>query len=249
MRVQSTTRRRHKVSNNEKKKQDKHKEGVISITPPNIKNGRVWVKGLTNTPLVIHKFSQKAKLEMKAKQEAGSTVLKGKKKQPKNFDELFIGARHISSEGWDGIPVMAFKNACLSACSLVGFKKTIAKMCLFFKPEGLDIDGETQLVRIRKAEPEKLESTVKIGGIVKTTDIAVRAKYMNWYALLNIGYDADMFTQADLGNLLIRAGLQVGVGEGRPASSTSAGMGWGMFEVCDPEESNDLDEALEKVEI
>lgn len=237
------------MSKKEKQKPEKGKEGVISITPPNIKNGRVWVKGMANTPLVMHKFSQKARLEMKAKQEAGSTALKGKKKQPKNFTELYNGARHVSLEGWDGIPVMAFKNACISACALVGFKKTIAKMCLFFKPEGLDIDGETQLVKIRKAEPQMIESPVKIGGIVKTTDIAVRAKYMNWYVCLNIGYDADMFTQADLGNLLIRAGLQVGVGEGRPASSTSAGMGWGMFEVCDAEESKALDEALEKGEI
>ena len=239
------------MSKKEKKqeKQEKEKEGVVSISRPNIKVGRVWVKGMPDTPLVMHKFSQKARLEMKAKQEAGSTALKGKKKQPKNFRELYEGARHVSLEGWDGIPVMSFKNACISACALVGFKKTIAKMCLFFKPEGLDIDGETQLVKIRKAEPQMIESPVKIGGIVKTTDIAVRAKYMNWVACLNICYDADMFTERDIGNLLFRAGLQVGIGEGRPLSSTSAGMGWGMFEVVDPDESKKLDEALEKGEI
>ena len=32
-------------------------------------------------------------------------------------------------------------------------------------------------------------------------------------------------------NLLVRAGVQVGIGEGRPYSKKSYGMGWGTFEV------------------
>lgn len=32
-------------------------------------------------------------------------------------------------------------------------------------------------------------------------------------------------------NLLSRAGLQVGIGEGRPDSKKSAGMGYGLFTV------------------
>jgi len=31
--------------------------------------------------------------------------------------------------------------------------------------------------------------------------------------------------------LLARVGMQVGIGEGRPDSKNSAGMGWGLFEV------------------
>jgi len=34
-----------------------------------------------------------------------------------------------------------------------------------------------------------------------------------------------------LTNLLARAGLQVGIGEGRPDSKNSAGMGWGLFQI------------------
>jgi hypothetical protein len=32
-------------------------------------------------------------------------------------------------------------------------------------------------------------------------------------------------------NLFLRAGLQVGIGEGRPNSPNSFGLGWGRFEV------------------
>ena len=35
----------------------------------------------------------------------------------------------------------------------------------------------------------------------------------------------------DVTNLLMRVGQQVGIGEGRPDSKNSAGMGWGTFNV------------------
>ena len=34
-------------------------------------------------------------------------------------------------------------------------------------------------------------------------------------------------------NLIARAGMQVGICEGRPDSSNSTGMGWGTFEISD----------------
>jgi hypothetical protein len=40
-----------------------------------------------------------------------------------------------------------------------------------------------------------------------------------------------MFSLDDISNLLMRVGLQVGLGEGRPDSKKSAGMGWGTFEI------------------
>jgi hypothetical protein len=46
-----------------------------------------------------------------------------------------------------------------------------------------------------------------------------------------VSFDADQFALGDIGNLLVRVGMQVGIGEGRPDSKKSAGMGWGLFEV------------------
>jgi hypothetical protein len=46
-----------------------------------------------------------------------------------------------------------------------------------------------------------------------------------------VRFDADQFTLRDIANLLLRAGMQVGVGEGRPDSKKSCGMGWGTFEI------------------
>mgnify|MGYP001580518047 FL=1 len=50
-----------------------------------------------------------------------------------------------------------------------------------------------------------------------------------WEARVRIRYDGDQFSLADVSNLLARAGLQVGVGEGRADSKNSAGIGWGFF--------------------
>ena len=53
-----------------------------------------------------------------------------------------------------------------------------------------------------------------------------------WEADVRIRYDGDQFTASDVVNLLARAGLQVGIGEGRPDSKKSTGMGWGLFEIA-----------------
>jgi hypothetical protein len=62
-------------------------------------------------------------------------------------------------------------------------------------------------------------------------DLRVRAMYKEWGATLRISYDSDQFTIQDVTNLIMRVGAQVGLGEGRPDSKMSSGMGWGTFEI------------------
>ena len=234
-------------NDNKKQQRKKMKEQTkeeIHIAPPNIKIGEVWIKG--TAPLVMHKFSHKAKMQIKAKQEAGTTATKNRKKEAKNFEDCFNESRHISFEGWDGIPAAAFRNACISACRLVGFKMTYAKMSLFVKEDGWDRDEGTPLVRIISDNPPRmLESMVRIGGITKTVDISVRPQWLDWGARLRFKYDADQFTASDVINLIARAGLQCGICEGRPDSSNSTGMGWGTFEVVSDE--NEINKLKEKM--
>lgn len=214
-------------------KKEKKETEAIHIAPPNIKAGELWIKG--TAPLVIHKFSHKARMAIKAKQEAGSTAKKNTKKEAKDFTACFNEARHISMDGWDGIPAAAFRNACISACRLVGFKMSLAKLSIFILEDGWDADEGTPLIKIIGKEPRQLESMVRIGGIQKTVDITVRPQWLEWGARLRFRYDADQFTASDVVNLISRAGMQVGICEGRPDSSSSTGMGWGTFEISDEE--------------
>lgn len=204
---------------------------AIHIAPPNIQTGEVWIKG--TAPLVEHKFSDKARAQIRAKQEAGSLANKGKKKEAKDFQAAFMDARHISTQNWDGIPAAAFRNACVSACRLCGFKMSLAKLSLFIEADGWDRDEGTALVKIIGDEPRMLESMVRIGGIQKTVDIAVRPQWLEWGCRLRFRFDADQFSASDVCNLIARAGAQVGICEGRPDSSSSTGCGWGTFEISD----------------
>lgn len=217
----------------------------IHIAPPNIRTGEVWIKG--TAPLVIHKFSDKAKNQIMEKQAAGSTANTKKKREAKDFDAAFNAARHISFDGWDGIPASAFRAACIDACRLVGFKMTMAKMSIFICEDGWDRDEGTPLVKIIGGAPRRLDSMVRIGsGLAKTVDVSVRPQWIQWGCRLRFKYDADQFTASDVVNLVNRAGMQCGVCEGRPNSSTSFGMGWGTFEISDEKSVMSLEKAAKK---
>jgi hypothetical protein len=62
-------------------------------------------------------------------------------------------------------------------------------------------------------------------------DIRVRPMWRQWTCSINVVFDGDQFTKQDVINLFHRAGVQVGIGEGRPFSKQSNGLGYGLFEV------------------
>lgn len=201
---------------------------VVTISPP--KMAVVPVKIIGTAPYVQNRFGAKAMEEMKAKQEAGSTGNKGKKRSPKDFQKLFEEAQHVSQEGWHGIPAPAFRNAMVSACRIVGYKMTLAKLSVFILSDGLDKVDLTPLVRITKGKPRKVEHAVRNdSGVI---DIRPRPMWEpGWEATVRIQFDADLFTANDVLNLMARVGCQVGLGEGRPDSKNSAGQGWGLFSI------------------
>lgn len=197
----------------------------LMISPPNFQWADIHIEG--TAPYVQHKFSEKARKAIKEKQEAGSQAKKGKKREPKDFKAMYEGAQYHMEDGSNGIPASAFRNAMVSACRLVDQKMTIAKMAIFVEADGFDTDG-TALVKFTRGKPEYLESYVRLAsGVV---DLCARPKWNpGWRAKVRIRFDADRFSASDVMNLLARAGQQVGVGEGRPDSKESCGMGWGLF--------------------
>ncbi len=212
-----------------RKGQGEVKEVHLTIAPPNILTASFRIKG--TAPLVMNKFSQKAKQGMKRTQEAGSTGKKGKKREGKDFKAMYEGSKHISTQGWCGIPASAFRSAMVSACKLCGYAMTRAKLSIFIEADGFDADDHSPLVKITKGKPKYFESVVRIQGT--TCDIHARALWEpGWEAVVRISYDADQFTLSDVANLLSRVGKQNGILEGRPVSKTSAGCGWGLFDVC-----------------
>ena len=200
---------------------------VVTIKPPNFGLAEFHVKGIS--PLVIHRFSAKTKEQMKQKMETGKAASSKKNREAKATDDLYQEARYISAEGWDGFNASSIRAAMISACRLVGFKMTLAKLSVFVEPDGVDaLEPQMPLIRIY-GEPTKQEDMARVE--TGQPYVTVRAAYHNWKAKIRIRFDADQFTLQDVTNLMARVGLQVGIGEGRPDSKNSAGMGWGLFEV------------------
>lgn len=209
----------------------------VLIRPPNFQVASFLIRGVA--PYVQNKFSEKAKRLMQEAQEAGSLAKrKGKVKEPKDFDEAYRSALHVARDGWAGIPSVAFFKALVSACRMVDFKMTVARQALYVIPDGWSRDpaDRSGLTRITKGEPARFDALVRLQ--LSTTDIRVRPLWEpGWEATVRVRFDADLFDIRDVANLLMRAGYQVGVGEGRP-DSPSGGQGWGLFELvqgADPE--------------
>lgn len=200
---------------------------VVRITPPNFKRLKLILEG--TAPLLQARFSAKSMQAMMAKMEAGSTSQKGQKREARDFDSDFQQAMHVSTEGWVGVPAAALRNACIDVCRMVGYKMTHAKMSIFVEADGNDkVDGQP-LVKLDAPKPERTEMAARVanGG----TDIRIRPMWRKWRLNVIFRFDADQFTDSDVVNLVARAGEQIGIGEGRPYSKMSNGMGYGTFHI------------------
>lgn len=201
------------------------KEEVLVIKAPNFQTSKFHIVG--TAPFVQHNFSQKARAEMLANQTATKGTTK-KKKEPRDLDADYEGAFHHPTKGGYGIPAPAFRSACISACRVAGFQMTKAKLSVFVEPDDFDQESGMPLVYL-KGEPVRHEAAVRLESGVAS--IAIRPMWHKWSCDLRVTYDGDQFNATDVANLLARAGLQVGVGEGRPDSKKSNGMGWGTFRI------------------
>ncbi len=198
---------------------------TIAISAPKFSTLDFRIQG--TAPLMQARFSAKSMQAMMSKMAEGPTAKAKKVRAARDFDDDFQQAQHISTEGWVGIPAAAFRNACIDVCRMVGFKMTHAKMTIFVEADGFDrVDG-VPLVRLIAGAPERSELAVR--NATGVTDIRVRPMWREWAAVVRIRFDEDQFTATDVANLLARAGMQIGIGEGRPFSRESMGMGFGLF--------------------
>lgn len=202
------------------------KSEVISISAPNIEAINVRLTG--NAPYMQARFSEKARNAMMAKMDGSIKPGSKKAREPRDFEDDYKQAMHISTEGWNGIPASSLRAALISACRLVNFTMTRAKLSLFIPAQGYDAVDGYPLVRIY-GTPERNEAAVR--NATGVFDVRIRPLWREWYVDVIIQFDADQFTTSDVLNLLRRVGTQVGLGEGRPDSRSSAGLGFGTFTV------------------
>lgn len=212
------------------RKQMKEAKTVVQITPPKIETAKFTIEG--TAPLVVHRFDEKLKREFGDKIEQGSKPTGKKKHEPKSLDDICEAAKYVgktNGKTWEGFNASGVRLAMISACRLVNFKMTLAKLGIFVLEDGRDIKEPIYpLVRINgTATRSEMIGRTETGVAM----LVVRPMYYPWSAELRIRYDAGLFSLTDITNLLSRVGEQVGLCEGRHDSKNSAGMGWGAFKI------------------
>src|SRR5258708_11853135 len=127
------------------------------------------------------------------------------------------------------MPAGAFRTAMVDACRLVGFAMTKAKLAVFIEKDGIDSVTAVPLVRIVGEPQMRIKPERNDDG---SMDLRARPVWENWSIdPLRVRWEFDQFSEEDIYNLLLRAGAQVGIGEGRPNSRNSTGIGFGLWDV------------------
>lgn len=202
----------------------------IRISPPRMGRAKFHIEGVA--PLMTSKFSSRIKQQLIDEREAGTSPGKRGKRafEPKDYTASGMEGAYQSEEGWYGVHAAAFRNAAISACRTVGFKMTVAKLTIFCDADGFDREDGTPLVRIDANDPEVVIMPTR--NATGAMDLRARPLWRpGWRAAVQMRWDMDQFSLLDVTNLLQRAGEQVGIGEGRPDSRQSAGLGYGLFTI------------------
>lgn len=117
------------------------KQQSVQIAPPNIQTACFTIEGLT--PLVIHRFSQKAKNMMLDKMRKGSTAKNVKKREPLDEEATFNASRYIgeAKHGRQGEVWRGLERTGTSKLGNAGHKKRLlteplfilcAAICIYF---------------------------------------------------------------------------------------------------------------------
>lgn len=203
----------------------------VTIKAPDMRTAVFNIVG--SAPLMTAKFSKKA--ELMSKMSEGKSASSRKLRPARDFEKDAKDAAYQSEEGWHGINASSFRNAMISACRLVGFKMTLAKLSIFIEADGYDQQDFTPLVKIDA--PKYEVSTMHVRNQTGVVDVRARPLWKpGWRMAVTIRWDADQFQLVDIANLLSRVGLQVGLCEGRPDSKSSAGLGYGLFRLVNESE-------------
>lgn len=172
------------------------------IVLPELQLGIIEVPIVGTSPLVVHRFGPKARLEILNKQMGKASA----GREVKNPEQDFKESLYLLPDGRTGFPMIAFKCAAVTACTSLG--KSITKV---MARQAFHMVGEYAVL---DSEPKMREDVVRLptGG----TDIRFRGEYFPWSTVLTVRFNRRVLTEDQIVNLINIAGFAVGVGEWRP---------------------------------
>ena len=210
----------------------KNETAIIEIKPINIVTTTVRIAG--DTPLIMHRWSEKAKRMILEKQ---MKKTKSSAKEAKNPIEDFIESIYwmdgkpteYTEEAFEescrngarfGFPVTAIKQATISSAYRNGITKDMASLRGAFFIAG---EGSELLAEVKGCTPTMREDMVRVG--MGVADIRFRGEFASWYMDLQVSYNANgAYTLDQIINLINVGGFSCGIGEWRPEKDGNYGM-------------------------
>lgn len=167
------------------------------------------------SPLIVHKFSEKARKMIEDKQQGKS---KGGK-EARDPEADFYGSMYTFADGNKyGFPSGGFKAAMTRAGKQLGYTMVDLKGWFFIVPD--DRDGN--LVEI-VGTPRMRTDMVRIGN--GTADVRYRPEFPEWGAVLRIQYNEKCISLEQLAELIALAGFSCGIGDWRPEKAATGTFG------------------------
>jgi hypothetical protein len=207
-------------------------EQAIAFELPKIDIKYLSVQIIGDSPLIVHKWSEKAKKEMLDKQMKKASAGKQAKDPWMDYCESMYWLDGMPENPTEkdikkarfGFPAVAFKACAIDAAYQQGAitKKTTARGAFHLVDELVEIIGT----------PQMREDMVQVGGMSKVADIRYRGEFPEWKAVLNIRYNAGAISPEQILNMLNIGGFSNGVGEWRPSRDGS----FGTFHVATADE-------------
>lgn len=203
-----------------------------AIAPSSAEHGirsiSITLRGRPGALLVVHAFAEKAKQEIRDKQQKKAK----KAKEERQPQAEFLAARYLDTEGRECVPITALKKSFISAATAFDdLTKVALRQAIFVDPIANPGGSLCPIERYdgSSATGTMREDAVTIG--INTRGLAYRRQYDEWQIRVRVEFNPRLISEEQLLALIDQAGWGVGICEGRPERSSA--LGWGRFERFD----------------
>jgi hypothetical protein len=185
------------------------------ITIDKIDTETLMIPIVGTSPLIVHRFSEKAKRQILEAQQGKKSVKQVRDPEAEYQAAFYRLTREDGSERF-GFPVTAFKSATIGAARFYGksVRMTELRQFLFFTGL-LSLSDPQQLVEI-VGEPRMREDIVRLSGASRAPEPRYRPEFWPWSASLEVTYVKTSLSRDSVLSLVDAGGFGVGVGEWRP---------------------------------
>jgi hypothetical protein len=199
-------------------------EGTEPVATPQLNISRIAAETIMvpirgTSPLIVHRFSEKAKRQMLDAMQGRRTP-----REAKDPHAEYMAAHYVLADGRYGLPAVAFKSATVSAARFYkrDLKMTELRQFLFVNGEPSK-DGQLLIPIIGESIMREDVTRVARGG----TDLRYRPQFTEWSAVLPVTFVKSALTRDSVVSLIDAGGMGVGVGEWRPEKKGD----FGTYEV------------------